>query len=173
MAWMTVLLMKGHAVLDLTRKRKGELVYDFGCWLQWLWDGGVQDTERRDEGKQQDSSLGLQESEPWPARAVLARITWETTMEGGEFQDRCLVSNFISSSLKNDPFQWAGNQESSHCDRTHTGEKITPDSTHAWKKHVSGGSPVRWPRRNVKSQNHSDHSLFAGPKNHKPNTVRW
>lgn len=34
MAWMTVLLMKGHAVLDLTRKRKGELVYDFGCWLQ-------------------------------------------------------------------------------------------------------------------------------------------
>lgn len=120
MAWMTVLSMKGHAVLDLTRKRKGELVYDFGCWLQWLWDGGVQDTERRDEGKQQDSSLGLQESEPWPARAVLARITWETTMEGGEFQDRCLVSNFISSSLKNGPFQWAGNQESSHCDRTHT-----------------------------------------------------
>lgn len=108
MTWMTVLLMKGHVLLDLILTRKEELVEDFGCCLQWPWDGGAQDTERRDEGKQQDSNLGLEESELWPVRAVLARMPWETTLERGEFQERWLVSDIICSSLKNGPFQWAG-----------------------------------------------------------------
>lgn len=88
MTWMTVLLMKGHALLDLILKNSGELVEDFGCLLQGPWDGGDQDTERKDEGKQQDSNLGVQERELWSVRSVLVRIPWETTLERGEFQRR-------------------------------------------------------------------------------------
>lgn len=37
-------------------------------WLQQPRDGGAQDPERRERGKKQDHSPGLQESRVWPVQ---------------------------------------------------------------------------------------------------------
>lgn len=113
-------------------------------------------------GKQQDSNLGLEESELWPVRAVLARIPWETTLEREELQGRWLVSNIISFSLKNGPFQWVGNQ-AIMTGRIHGWKNCSRFNACMKKTHVRGRSPVRWPRKNAKTQDNRDHSLFDDP----------